>query len=347
MENILISSFFKKLTIEQKIALRKINIFTLKDLLYHFPNRYGDTQKAVAIATLSTGPDSTVFGKISKLKIKKAFKSNIAIATATITDGTGSIKAVWFNQPYIAKMFKENGLVRISGPVSQRKEELNFLNPQIESVSKIPDIAGESLFGVEGEEHSLYPVYSESKGITSNWIYHSITKIFNTENFKDLSDPIPDEILQKYNLPSIKTALIWIHSPKKETDALAARKRFAFEEVFFIQLRNQIERAKQRKERSFVIKKTNEEIKEFSDHFPFDLTKSQNRAISEILKDISKTYPMSRLLEGDVGSGKTAVAATIAYGTVSTNPKGESYGSLQVAYMAPTEILAKQHFESF
>ncbi len=347
MENIPLISIFKKLSEPQKLALKKMHIFSIKDLLYHFPSRYGDTQKAVAIATLTSGANATIFGKISKLKINKTFKSRVAIATATITDDTGSIKSIWFNQPYIAKMFTEGGLVKISGPVSERKEELSFLNPQIESVSKIPDIAGESLFGVDGEGHSLYPVYQESKGITSNWIYHAITKIFSTDDFKNIVDPIPEETLQKYNLPSIKTAFIWIHSPKKETDALAARKRFAFEEVFFIQLRNQVERAKQKKEKSFVIKKTKEEIEEFTSRFPFDFTKSQNRAVSEILKDFSHTYPMSRLLEGDVGSGKTAVAATVAYGAVMTNPKGENYGFLQVAYMAPTEILAKQHFESF
>ena len=347
MENISLISIFKKLSEPQKLALKKMRIFSVKDLIYHFPTHYGDTQKAVAIASLVSGTESTVFGKISKLKTSKTFKSRVAIATATITDDTGSIKTVWFNQPYIAKMFKEGALVRISGPVTERNEELNFLNPQIESVSKVPDIAGESLFGADDGGHSLYPVYSESKGITSNWIYHAIVKIFGTDEFKNITDPIPPETLEKYNLPSIKTALIWIHSPKKETDALAARKRFAFEEVFFIQLRNQMERAKQRKEKSFTIKKTKEEIEEFTDRFPFDFTKSQNRAVSEILKDFSRTYPMSRLLEGDVGSGKTAVAATVAYGAVTTNPKGENYGCLQVAYMAPTEILAKQHFESF
>ena len=347
MKNTPLISIFKKLSEPQKLALKKLHILTIKDLLYHFPTRYGDTQKAVAVATLTPGISATIFGKISKLKITKTFTSHVAIATATITDATGSIKAIWFNQPYIAKMFTEGGLVKISGPVTERKEELSFLNPQIESVSEIPNIAGTSLFGSDGEELSLYPVYQESKGITSNWIYHAITKIFNADDFKNIIDPIPEEILQKYNLPSIKTAFIWIHSPKKETDALAARKRFAFEEVFFIQLRNQMERAKQKKEKSFVIKKTKEDIEEFTKRFPFEITASQNRAISEILKDFSHSYPMSRLLEGDVGSGKTAVAATVAYGAVTTNPKGDSFGSLQVAYMAPTEILAKQHFESF
>ena len=361
MENIPLITIFKKLSEPQKLALKKLRIISVKDLLYHFPSRYGDTQKAVAIATLAPDVSATIFGKISKLKITKTFTSHVAIATATITDATGSIRAVWFNQPYIAKMFTEGGLVKISGPVNERKEELSFLNPQIESVSKIPDIAGESLFarlsspagsanggqGIDGEDHSLYPVYQESKGVTSNWIYHAVTKIFSTKDFEDIVDPIPEEILQKYNLPSIKTAFIWIHSPKKEPDALAARKRFAFEEVFFIQLRNQAERAKQKKEKSFIIKKTKEEIEEFTNRFPFEFTKSQDRAITEILKDFSHTYPMSRLLEGDVGSGKTAVAATVAYGAVTTNPKGDSFGSLQVAYMAPTEILAKQHFESF
>ncbi len=379
-------SFFKKLTDNQKQALQKMRLKTLRDLLYHFPTRYGGTEKAVLISALQPKMQATIFGKISKIKIKKTFRTRIPMTEATISDDTDSVKAVWFNQTYIGRMFQEESLVRIEGIVSENKSGLFFSNPHIEKVSKIPEIVGDSLFGEDGEEHSLYPVYQESKGITSNWIYHALNKIFASEFFQKIEDPLPQEILQKYSLPSLKTALVWIHTPKKSDDALAARKRFAFEEVFFIQLQNEIERKKQKKEKSFVIdtKAIEPEIKDFVQRFPFSLTLAQEKTTAEILKDLSKPYPMSRLLEGDVGSGKTAVAATTAFAIVeggkptvsqATSPtanedcdpeviKPQSYalrfapqksrvtssaftGPLQVAYMAPTEILAKQHFESF
>ena len=164
---------------------------------------------------------------------------------------------------------------------------------------------------------------------------------------KTLPDPIPPDILEKYNLPGIKTALLWIHAPRKSTDAESARKRFAFEEVFLIQLEKQRAKRKWQKNPSFIIEHAEEHIKQFTSRFSFPLTRAQNRAIETILVDFKTSHAMSRLLEGDVGSGKTAVAATTAFATVTCRPKGQTFGNLQTAYMCPTEILAIQHFESF
>ncbi len=222
-----------------------------------------------------------------------------------------------------------------------------FSNPKVEKISKLPLGVGDSLFGEDGEKHSLYPVYPESRGITSNWFYHSIAKVFLSGALENIVDPIPENILEKYSLPKLKTALIWIHSPQKENDSLSARKRFAFEEVFFIQLQKKKDRMLWNKNPAHVIKKTNDKIKNFTDRFPFKMTEAQDKATSEIFSDFAKGHAMARLLEGDVGSGKTAVAATTAFATVVTRPEKQTFGSLQVAYMAPTEILAKQHFESF
>ncbi|MGB8815649.1 MAG: ATP-dependent DNA helicase RecG [Minisyncoccia bacterium] len=331
----------------QKVALKKLGIKTVEDLLYHFPTRYGDVSKMQNIGSLKAGDDAVIFGKISGLKTGKAFIKRTPIAEAIIEDETGKIKTVWFHQPYIAKMIHEDAFVRAEGKVSERKGILGMMNPKIETVLKIPIGVGDSLFGRDGEKHSLYPVYPESRGLSSNWIYYSIQKIFNSGILDSIKDPIPEYILNTYNLPSLKTAMIWIHSPQKETDATSARKRFAFEEVFFIQLERHRDRIEWHKNPSFIIKTPREDIENFIKRFPFEATEAQEKAIFEIFEDFRKGYGMARLLEGDVGSGKTAVAATTAFGVVTTRPDGKNYGNLQVAYMAPTEILAKQHFESF
>lgn len=333
-------------------ALDRLKIENIKDLLYHFPNRYGDTKAANAIEVLEEGQDVTVYGKITKLDKGKTFRGRVPKSTATLTDETGTIKIIWFNQPYIAKMLHEESVVKVTGKVSIYNKKKTFTNPKVEQATHIPQNIGNSLFG-ENEEHTLYPVYPETKGITSQWIYHSIQKIISnnkSENFLE-DDPIPEEILEKYNLPSLKTALIWIHNPKQEDDALAARKRFAFEEIFLIQLKYKQEREKHLEKKSFLINKTEEldkKIKKFVGTFGFDLTSSQKKAVEDILEDFSSGKPMSRLLEGDVGSGKTAVAAATIFASTITRPdETKNFGRLQTAYMVPTEILAKQHFENF
>ena len=336
-----------RLNDRQKIALKKLGLKTIEDLLYHFPARYGDISKMQNIANLVAGENAVIFGKISGLKTGKAFIKKTPIAEAVIEDETGKIKAIWFHQPYIAKMIHEGVFVRADGKISERKGVLGMMNPKIESVAKIPIGVGDSLFNGESEKHSLYPVYPESRGVSSNWVYHAIQKIFSSGILDSIKDPIPEYILNTYNLPSLKTAMIWIHSPQKESDATSARKRFAFEEVFFIQLERHKYKMEWQKNPSFIIKTPRTDVEEFIKRFPFEATEAQKRAIFEIFEDFKKGYAMARLLEGDVGSGKTAVAATTAFGVVTTKPDGKNYGNLQVAYMAPTEILAKQHFESF
>ncbi|KKP56416.1 MAG: ATP-dependent DNA helicase RecG [Parcubacteria group bacterium GW2011_GWC1_34_10] len=348
----------------QKKALVKMRLTKVSDILRHFPVRYGESGLVKAIEFLNEGDNAVVFGKISKLKTTKTFKSKIAISTAEVEDSTGKVKIVWFSQPYIAKMFFEGSLVRIEGRVSAKKnkltktktisdsearvsEELNFTNPKIEKVTQIPEGTSGSLFaGSEGDSHNLFPVYPESRGISSNWIYHTIQKIISRNVLDTLKDPIPQEILKKYNLPSLKTALIWIHAPRKKENAEIARKRFAFEEIFFIQIDRQKEKFIAQRENSFTIEKE-AEVKDFVKSFPFPLTSAQDKSIKAILNDFKTGHPMSRLLEGDVGSGKTAVATAASFAAVSTLPPDRKFGNLQVAYMAPTEILAEQHFESF
>ncbi len=329
-----------------------MGIVSVEDLLYHFPVRYGDTGQVNYIENISKGDTTVVFGTITGLKTSKAFIKKIPMSEAVVTDETGRIKLVWFNQPYIAKMMREGAIVRVEGKVTERKNELYMSNPKIEMVKELPNAVGDSLFGkAQGEEHTLHPVYPESRGVTSYWIYHTIQKIFATGILDSIVDPIPESILKKYNLPNIRTAFIWIHAPKKEDDGLSARKRFAFQEIFFIQLEKQKEKKLWKDKSSFQIDTSSKDVQEFVNRFPFEATISQKEAIQSITQDFKRGYPMSRLLEGDVGAGKTAVAATTIYAVTKSEPVDKLgkkiTGNLQTAYMVPTEILAKQHYENF
>lgn len=219
------------------------------------------------------------------------------------------------------------------------------------------------------------PVYRETKGVTSKWFYHTALKCFEKGVLETLHDPIPEAILTKYKLPALKTALVWIHSPKKAEHAESARKRFAFEEVFYIQVQKALDRAAVSAATTYQVNTDKKHLEAFTSRFPFALTPAQTTTIDTIIKNFTDNVAMSRLLEGDVGSGKTAVAATTAYAVATSRPpegrknyttKNAStrqdleqvrglassvsdleYRNVQVAYMAPTEILAKQHFESF
>lgn len=333
----------------QKRALHKLNLFSVHDLLFHFPTRYSDISEIKQIAGLVPGEVATVFGKVSKLKTKKGFRSRIPMAEGEIEDLSGKIKIIWFNQAYLAKMLHAGENIKLTGHVTKGKYGLYLTNPEFEKTMNLPIDSHDNLFTKEGIGNTgfSYPIYRETRGITSKWFYHAIEKILRDKTLDKLEDYIPKDILKKYNLPTLKTSLIWIHKPKNKKDAESARKRFAFEEVFCIQLERQHDKFEYRKNKSFQIKVDEKDKEEFVKRFPFTPTNSQKKSIQTILDDMGKNFPMSRLLEGDVGSGKTAVAATAAYTVVKQTPTGQNFGNLQVAYMAPTEILATQHFESF
>lgn len=347
-----------RLNEEQKKALKKLRLFSISDLLFYFPTRYSTISEIKKISELVPGETATVYGKISKLKTKKGFHSKLPMGEGEIEDLSGKIKIIWFHQAYLAKMIKENENVKITGKVTNSKNGIYLANPEFERMPNLPIDSHDSLFFNKNEvkntmEGFSYPIYKETKGITSKWFYHAIEKIIKENTLEKVMDYIPNEILKKYNLPSLSTALIWIHHPKNEKDANVARKRFAFEEVFCIQLERQHDRIEYKKNKSFKIKTNEREINKFLKNFPFKPTNSQINSINTILNDLERPYPMSRLLEGDVGSGKTLVAAVASYATVMQKPyneeknKYQDYGNLQIAYMAPTEILATQHFESF
>ncbi len=337
-----------RLSPAQARALKKLGLLTIHDLLYHFPVRYDTETEVKRIIDIAKDETVTLYGRIHGLKTRKAWVKKIPMGEGTLTDETGSINIMWFNQPYIAKMVHEGEAVEVRGKVSLRKDKLYLSNPEIKPIGNAPAPAGpsHSLFNESSTTFGL-PVYPESRGVTSRWMYYAIQKIFSLGVLKKLEDPIPDYILKQYNLPSLETAFVWIHAPQNENDSISARKRFAFEEIFIIQLHKQKERRDASKRDAFRISKPATEIDEFVKRFPFAPTGAQKKAVSDVLADMRKGHPMSRLLEGDVGSGKTAVAATTVYAVTTTPPPNQTYGALQTAYMAPTEILAGQHFESF
>ncbi len=351
----LIETHFKKLDTNQKKALRRQGLATINDLLFYFPARYSDISELHYINELIAGETATVLGRVTSAKTKKSFRTHIPMGEAVVEDTTGSIKIVWFNQAYLARMFKVGDAVKVSGKVTEGKNGLSLTNPEIEKIPTLPIDRHDSLFMDDGEKQTQirYPIYPETRGLTSKWLYHALHKIMTSDVFDTISEYIPKDILETYHLPTLKTALVWIHTPKSEQDALAARKRFAFEEVFFIQLAKQLDKKAFRDLGAYSIDADIDDVERFITRFPYTLTGGQEHAIDSILADIDKEHPMSRLLEGDVGSGKTAIAASASYAVIKTRPldkktgKTQAFGSLQVAYMAPTEILATQLFENF
>ena len=350
--NDLLTNHFRIDAAHQK-ALKRLGITTVNELLYHLPARYEDITDVQAVEGLAKGQDAVVYGQLSGLKTRKAWKSRKPIAEGYIEDGSAKIKIMWFNQPYLAKMYQDGAYVKVAGKVTGSEGKLYIANPEVEPLDALPVDRHDSIFkNTENLDDTIYPVYRETKGVTSKWFYHTVLKCFEKGVLETMHDPLPEAMLARYKLPHLKTALVWIHSPKKAEHAQSARKRFAFEEIFYIQTQRALDRAAASAASTYTVKTDNKHLVAFTERFPFALTAAQDKAINGILTDFSGNHAMSRLLEGDVGSGKTAVAATTAYAVATSRPpeglgKKLEYGNLQVAYMAPTEILAKQHFESF
>ena len=337
-----------RLTAPQKAALRRLGIETVEDLLRHSPTRYERAGASSEVSHLVSGQKVTLYGSLSKLQAKKLWKSRRTATEGWFEDGSGRVKVLWFNQPYIANMAPQGTLIQLTGTVAG-KDKPYITNPEIKALP--PGFVPPGLFSqntpTNKDEAKLFGVYPESRGITSRWFYHALERVFAAGVHTHMEDPIPADVRTRYNLPDLATTLIWIHLPEKETHAEAARKRFAFEEIFTIHVARARERAENDALPGFRIIDGTTHAKKFLASVPFPPTGAQTRSINDILKDFEKPHPMARLLEGDVGSGKTLVAAATVYATINSRPVGQNYGTLQVAYMAPTEILAGQHFQSF
>ncbi|NBD73702.1 GxxExxY protein [Patescibacteria group bacterium] len=339
-----------RLTQGQKRALAKLNLTSVGDLLYHAPTRWERIEDVKTIEGLVPGDEVVVYGRFSGLTTRTTWKSRRAIAEGFLEDGTGRIKVMWFNQPYLAKMLVEGVPMKVTGAVGGRDGKVYLANPEAEPAREIPTAHRDSLFAentsAQGEE-TLFAVYPESKGITSAWFRHALERIFQSGLLEHLDDPLPPELLTRYHLPALRDALIYLHTPKRSRDAEVARKRFAFQEVFLIQLGKMRDRHEHDHAGSLKIEPPKELVAAFTDRFPFALTQAQHDALAAILADLASPGAMARLVEGDVGSGKTAVAATVIHAVTQTPPTDNRHAHLQCAYMCPTEILAKQHFASF
>lgn len=347
----LVTKHFTRLREDQKKALGRLGVHTIRDLLYHFPARYEAAGPTGTVANVVPGSEVTLYGTIRKPETRKAWKSRRPMAEAWLEDASGKIKLMWFSQPYMAKMVADGMVVKASGKIAGTGTKLYLANPEIDKSPVRPDDVHDSLFTTTEAtpiiDDTLFAVYPESKGVSSLWFLHAMKRVFESGVHERLEDPIPDGIAKKYKLPSLASALVFVHAPRRQEDASAARKRFAFEEVFMLQLALKREKLTAEREQALPVAVDRASLESFIDSFPFPPTEAQRRAIGGILDDFEKAHPMRRLLEGDVGSGKTAVAAATSYLVATSKPPGRTSGTLQVAYMCPTEILAKQHFSTF
>ncbi len=312
--------------------LGKLNIKTIKDLLYHFPVRYDDWTDQGKVEDIKPNEKISLIGKVVNIENKRIFPRRMVLTTASIEDETGKVKAVWYNQPFLVNSIKPGKLVSLSGKVKLDKYGTYLQNPAYEML-KSPEVINSNLRHTAG----LIPVYPETEGLTSRYLRFLIKPLLK---FADqVPEFLPQEIIERQKLYDTKTSLNEIHFPSSLEKADLARRRFAFEELFLLQLKALSERRKTKQQKAVSIKFNQNEIKGFISSLSFELTGAQKIALWEIIKDLEKPYPMNRLLNGDVGSGKTVVAAAAALEI--------SKAGYQAAIMAPTEVLANQHFQTF
>jgi len=313
--------------------LKKFGIKTVQDLIFYFPARYDDFSEIISIKQAKQRLNDVVCvqGQIVEIENSNSFKKFTSLTQAVIRDDTGEIDVIWFNQPYLAKNLKEDDFVCLAGKISLGKDGVYFNSPSYERINEI----GEN----EELTHTgrIVPVYSETKGVTSRWLRYVIKPLLY-RFCEQIQESLPEEIIKKYKFLPIQEAVWQLHFPNSFEAADAAKARFSFEELFLIQLNVLKEKVKLMQKSAPACPMDSDLMKSFTDSLPFQLTDSQKKCAFAILKDIEKTVPMSRLLEGDVGSGKTVVATMAALSAIKCGH--------QVAFMAPTEILAKQHFKT-
>lgn len=314
--------------------LKKLGITTLRDLLYYFPQRYNDFSEIIAINKVKNGTTACVQGRIVEIATEKTFRKWMDITEAVIEDQTGQVKALWFNQPYIQQSLKEDDFVCLAGKISLGKGGIYFNNPAYE---RIPEPNTQDLTPNLTHTGRIVPVYPETKGVTSRWLRYVIKPLL-AQFYTQIPEILPEEILKKYKFLPVRKAIWQAHFPDSFEAADAAKARFSFEELLSLQLSVLREKAKLLQKKAPACPMNADLMKEFTNYLPFELTDSQKQCAYYILKDLEKPVPMSRLLEGDVGSGKTVVATMAALNTVKSG--------WQAAFMAPTEILARQHFKS-
>lgn len=314
----------KKTTVKR---LEKIGLKTVRDLIFYWPFRYDDYSKIMTIKELKGQKSGTVRVKINLIANHRSPRKKITITEAIVTDDTDSIKVVWFNQPFLNKVLRSGQEVYLAGKIDQDDYYgTQFLNPSYEICQQNNPI----------HTGRLVPIYSTTTNLTQKQLRYLVKQ--NLHLAQHIEDWLPRSTRSQYNLTGISFALEQIHFPQDRKWLERATHRLKFDELFLIQLRNQIIRQKIKSKIASIIKFREKETKKFVKNLSFQLTEAQRKSSWEIVNNLEKATPMNRLLEGDVGSGKTVVA-TVAILNVLLNKQ-------QVAYMAPTEILAEQHFKT-
>jgi len=306
--------------------LNRMGIHTVADLIWHFPARYEDFSNICPIAKIKLGEKQCIAGKVLSISNKRTWKKKMYITEALISDESGTILAIWFNQSYLTRTLKQGDNVFLAGKVSLGKEGIFLSSPVYEKIS------------TQETKHTarLVPIYPETTGITSRWLRYILAPLL--QHFQNtFTEPLPQNIVEEHNLLEINTAIQQIHFPSTQEQAEKARQRFSFENLFLVELSVVKARMQLSHQEAIPVPFNVELIQDFVKSLSFKLTDAQRKCSYQILKDLEHPRPMSRLLEGDVGSGKTMVAVIAALNTVKSGN--------QVAFMAPTEILAKQHFK--
>lgn len=305
----------------EKLAV--LGVYTVHDLATYYPRRYEDYSQVTPIAKLH--PGTVTIEAVIKQATGRYVRRGLHITEAVASDASGSVRLLWFNQPYRAAALQSGQSYYISGKYELSRQRFVILNPGIELVSDLPV-----------QTARILAVYRETKGLTSRQIRAAVNHLL--DYLAGLPETLPPHIITRYALPSYSEALRNIHLPGSATALEAARRRLGFEEVFALSLASLLNRQENQAESALAIAFDEKLARDFVHHLPFALTDAQRRTIWQIYLDMQKTQPMNRLVEGDVGSGKTVVATMAALMVLAAGK--------QVAFMAPTELLARQHAET-
>jgi len=296
-------------------------------LLLFFPRAYEDKSTYSNIAEIKPDEICNIRGILGGLFHKRT-KNGKLLTKASVSDKTGTIEAIWFNQPYLKRILKNGQEIVLSGKAKFNFGKLSLQSPSFEEKKAEQTHSG-----------GLIPVYHQTEGITSKWIREKLKPIIK-EWIDHFTEYLPDDILGRYSLMPYKKAILYAHFPKDEQKLAEAKKRLAFDELFILQLKALQKKWRWQNVASHEQKPLSVDPRtdEFIRNLPYELTGDQKKSLNEILADLGKKYPMSRLLQGDVGSGKTIVAAAALLNTLASG--------YQAAIMAPTEILARQHYNT-
>ena len=297
-------------------------------MLHHIPHRYLDFSRNIPIARAQIGEVVTIKGELLSLK-NQYTKSAKKIQIGEITDSSGKITVAWFNQPFLTRTLYPGEMVALAGKVDWFGRKKALIAPEYEKLKP----------GTEPiHTGKLIPIYPETSGISSKWLRNRIKYVF-PEIQTELQEYLPEDILEKLDLENFDQSLASVHFPQNERDIERGKKRLAFNELLLMQLISRERKLNWEENHSvYDLKIDKKLVEEFINSLVFKLTKSQLNAVDEISKDLVKASPMNRLLEGDVGSGKTVVAAFSAFIAFANG--------YQTVIMAPTQILAQQHYET-